>query len=95
MNDLKKIQHDIKKQIKLQQQITALENMAKQYMTNEAISRYGNLKSAHPELAIQVIAIIAQEIEMGQIKEKIDDEQFKDLLIRIQKPKKEFKIQRR
>jgi programmed cell death protein 5 len=95
MNDLKKIQHDIKKQIKLQQQITALENMAKQYMTNEAISRYGNLKSAHPELAIQVIAIIAQGIEMGQIKEKIDDEQFKDLLIRIQKPKKEFKIQRR
>lgn len=95
MNNLKKIQNDLKEQIKLQQQIAALENIAKQYMTNEAISRYGNLKSAHPELAIQVIAIIAQGIEMGQIKEKITDEQFKDLLIRIQKPKRDIKIQRK
>ncbi|MCX6711587.1 MAG: hypothetical protein NT139_00930 [Candidatus Woesearchaeota archaeon] len=95
MNNLKKIQNDLKEQIKLQQQIVALENIAKQYMTNEAISRYGNLKSAHPELAIQVIAIIAQGIEMGQIKEKISDEQFKDLLIRIQKPKRDIKIQRK
>lgn len=95
MNDFKKIEHDIKEQVKLQQQITVLENIAKQYMTNEAISRYGNLKSAHPELAIQVIAIIAQGIEMGQIREKVNDEQFKELLMRIQKPKKEFKIQRK
>ena len=95
MNDFKKIQHDIKEQIKLQQQITALENIAKRYMTNEAISRYGTLKSAHPELAIQVIAIIAQGVEMGQIQEKISDEQFKDLLMRIQKPKKDIKIQRK
>ncbi len=95
MNDFKKIEHDIKEQIKLQQQITALENIAKRYMTNEAISRYGTLKSAHPELAIQVIAIIAQGVEMGQIQEKISDEQFKDLLMRIQKPKKDIKIQRK
>lgn len=95
MNDLKKIQHDIKEQIKLQQQIIALENIAKQYMTNEAISRYGTLKSAHPELAIQVIAIITQGIEMGQIRERISDEQFKDLLIKIQKPKRDIKIQRK
>jgi DNA-binding TFAR19-related protein (PDSD5 family) len=95
MNNLKKIQNDLKEQIKLQQQISALENIAKQYMTNEAISRYGNLKSAHLELAIQVIAIIAQGVQMGQIKEKINDEQFKDLLMRIQKPKREIKIQRK
>ena len=86
---------DLQEQLKLQQQIEMLEQMAKQYLTKEAISRYGNLKSAHPELAIQVIALIAQAVQTGQIKERISDDKFKQLLMQIQKPKKKFKIQRK
>ena len=86
---------DLQEQLKLQQQIEMLEQMAKQYLTKEAISRYGNLKSAHPELAIQVIALIAQAVQTGQIKERISDAKFKQLLMQIQKPKKKFKIQRK
>ncbi len=90
---LEKQNSEIKEQIELNQQIEMLENIAKQYLSKEAISRYGNLKSAHPDVAIQAIAVIAQAA--GQIKEKISDEQFKNILKQIQKPKKEFKILRK
>ena len=108
MNDLEEIKkkkmeellaeqqsEDLQEQLKLQQQIEMLEQVAKQYLTKEAISRYGNLKSAHPELAIQVIGLIAQAVQTGQIKERISDAKFKQLLMQIQKPKKKFKIQRK
>lgn len=83
---------ELKKQVQLQQQIEILENMAKSFMTREAISRYGNLKSAHPDKAVQAVAIIAQAVESGQLKEKLDDEQFKRLLMQLTPPKKEFKF---
>lgn len=85
----------LQEQIQLQQQIEMLEQVARQYLTNEAIQRYGNLKSAHPEIAIRVIVLIAQAVQMGQIREKIDDKKFKQLLSQIQEPKKDIKIQRR
>lgn len=74
---------------KLTEQVLAIENIAKKVMTKEAISRYGNLKMAHTELAIKAIAIIAQAIQTNQIKEKITDEQFKELLKEINQ-KKQF-----
>jgi len=86
---------ELKKQIQLQQQIELLESVAKQFMTGEAISRYGNIKSAHPEKAIQVIAIIAQAVESGQLKGKLDDENFKKLLQQITPEKREFKFNRK
>lgn len=79
-------------QMQLQQEIVRLENLAKQYMDKEAINRYGNLKSAHPQLALQLIVIIAQMVQNGYIKEKLNDESIKEFLKKIQKPKKEFKI---
>ncbi|MBU1245377.1 MAG: DNA-binding protein [Nanoarchaeota archaeon] len=85
----------MEEQLKLQQQIKQLDESVKQYLTKEAITRYGNLKSAHPELAIQVAAIILQAINSGQIKEKITDDQLKNILKQFQQPKKEFKITRK
>lgn len=90
---IEKQSNELKEQIHINQQIEMLENIAKQYLSKEAISRYGNLKAAHPDVAIQAIAVIAQAA--GQIKEKITDEQFKNILKQMQKPKKEFKILRR
>jgi len=83
---------DFQEQIQLQRQIEMLESMAKQNMTREAITRYGNLKSAHPEKAIQLIALLAQAFQQGQIREKITDEKLKALLMQLEPPKKEFKI---
>ena len=88
---IKKLQQEIE----LQQQIQQLESVVKQYLTKEAIQRYGNIKAAHPETSVQLIAIIAQAIQSGQIKEKIDDETLKNILMNLQKPKREFKINKR
>ncbi len=78
----------------LQQQIRRLEIMLKQWFTKKAWQRYNNLKLAYPQKAMQVIAIIASLLEQGQIKEKIDDERFKDLLKRITPKKRVSKIKR-
>lgn len=88
-------EREIQERIKLQEQINALENLAKQYMTNEAISRYGNLKSAHKEKALQLIAVIAQLVQNNQIKEKLTDTQLKQLLLQLDEPKKETRIIRK
>ncbi len=79
---------------RLQEQINALENLAKQYMTNEAISRYGNIKVTNKEKALQLITVIAQLIQQHKIKEKITDTQLKQLLMQLDEPKRETKIRR-
>ncbi len=74
---------DINEQLRLQQQIAAIEELGKRFMSREAISRYGNLKTAYPELAISVMAMIAEAVKSGQVNAKIDDIMFKDMLKRI------------
>jgi len=86
---------ELEEQIKVQQKFQQLETIAKQYLTKEAISRYGNLKAAHPELALQIISLIIQAAQSGQLKEKIDDKQLKQFLIQLKEPKKEFKLTRK
>ena len=87
-------QQQVHEEIKLQQQIELIENIAKKYLTREAIQRYSNLKIAHPEKAIQVISLIVQASQSGQLNEKIDDVRFKELLKQLDAPKKEFKLRR-
>ena len=82
-----KINEQYKMAQQLKEQITMLESVAKQYMTKEAISRYGNLKIAHQETAIKAIAFIAQAIQLGHIREKITDEIFKEILKNIHQKK--------
>lgn len=79
----------------LQKQVEMLENVARQFMTPDALSRYGNLKAGHLEKAIQLIAFIAQGVQAGQIKERLNDEQVKVLLMQMQPKTKEFKFTRK
>ncbi len=81
-------------QKKLQEQIQALETLAKQWMTADAITRYGTLKAAYPEKAIQIIALIAQLVQQGSLKEKISDAELKSLLTKMQPERKETTIRR-
>ena len=85
-------EEDMQKQQEFQKQLQLLETTVKQYLTKEAITRYGNIKAAHPQKAIQVITVLAQLIQAGQIKEQMNDGKFKDLLLKMQEPKQNTKI---
>ena len=93
---------DIEKQLQeqaaltqqLKQQLAAIESVAKQKMSKDAIARYGNIKVAHPETAVRAISLIAQAVSAGQLKETMGDEEFKALLQAIQQGKKEFKFKK-
>ena len=86
---------EIEERIKLQQQINAMESLVKQYMTNEAISRYGNIKSVNQEKALQLIALLAKLIQERQVTSKLTDDQLKQILIQLDTGKKETKIIRK
>ena len=86
---------EMQEQLKLQEQLAQLESSAKQYMTKEAIQRYGNLKVAHPQKALEVIMLLAQLIQNGQLKDKVDDYALKEFLLKTQQQKKEFKLMRK
>lgn len=92
--NLEQSQRQLQEELKLQQQIEFLESIAKQYLTKEAIQRYGNLRLAYPEKAIHVMTLIIQLSQTGQLNEKIDDIKFKELLRQLDAPKKEFKVRR-
>ena len=88
------LQQQVGEQQQLQGQIEQLENLVRQFLTKEALQRYGNLKAAHQDKAVQLLVVLGQAIQQGQIKEKITDEKLKDILKRLQPEKKEFKIKR-
>lgn len=87
------MQRQAQKQAELQRQVEVLEAVAKQYLSREAVQRYYALKSAHPEKAIRAIMLLTSLVQANQITEKLSDEDFKDLLQRLDQ-KREFNIKR-
>ncbi len=87
-------QQQAQEQAKVQQQIEIMENAVKQLLTKEALVRYGNLKSAHQEKALQLLLILFQAIQKGQIQSKIDDSTLKKVLEQLTPKPREFKIKR-
>ena len=75
---------------RLEEQRESVKQEAYQYMTQEAISRLGNVRAAKPELAHAVSAQIARLGEMGRIGE-VDDDSLKDILRELQDEKQEDK----
>ena len=78
----------------IQQQIEQMETIVRQFMTKEALARYGNLKTAHQEKALQLLLILFQAIQKGQVQSKIDDSTLKKVLEQLTPKKKEIKIKR-
>ena len=78
----------------IMQQIIMLESLAKKNMTKEAIARYGNLKMAHPETAVKAIAVVAQASELGHIARPLTDDDFRALLIEIQRGKTTYNFKK-
>ena len=89
-----KLQQQTQEQIQIQQQIQQMENIVKKFLTKDALIRYGNLKIAHNEKAIQLLVILFQAIQKGQIQNEIDDSLLKKILKQLTPKKRDIKINR-
>ncbi len=78
----------------LKNQISQIEGLAKQLLDKDALTRFGIIKTAHPEKAIQVASVILQLARANRIKEKLTDSQLKEILTHFQE-KKDIKITRK
>lgn len=87
------MQQQLQEETQLQQQIQQLEQFVKQFFTKEALARYGNLKTAHPDKAVQLLVLLAQAIQTKQIS-MIDDLTLKEILKKLTPEKKEIKIRK-
>ena len=87
-------QEKSQEQSQIQQQIEQMENTVRQFMTKDALARYGSLKTAHHEKALQLLLILFQAIQKGQIQDKINDSTLKKVLEQLTPKKKEIKIKR-
>ena len=85
------IKEEYAKQLQMLQQ---LEDMLKMILTSEARQRLGNIKLVNQELYFKVSQFIFQMYQAGQIRDKIDDNQLKSILSRVQ-PRRDFKIVRK
>jgi len=87
------MQQQAQEEEQLKQQLQQLEMIVKQALTKEALERYGNLKAAFPDRAVQLLVILAQSIQSGQITQ-VDDNTLKELLKKLSPEKKDIKIKR-
>lgn len=71
------------------------ERNAKQFLDNDALVRYGNLKSAFPEISLQIAMVINQLVQEGQLNRKLNDMEFKELLKNLNPRRREIKITRK
>ena len=69
--------------------------LARNNLDIAAFERYNNMKIAHQELAVQALVMIAQLAQSGKITQKITDNQFREILMRLSPAKKDFKITRK
>ena len=70
------------------------EQILKQILTSEARSRLNNIKMVKPELSNLVEQYLIGMATQRKISGQITDDQLKQILLSIQQPKHDFKINR-
>ncbi len=70
------------------------ENILKQILTSEARSRLNNIKMVKPELSNLVEQYLIGMATQGKMPSQITDDQLKKILLSIQQPKRDFKMNR-
>ena len=93
INQPEQLPQQAQEEEQLKRQIEQLEMIVRQALTKEALQRYGNLKVAFPDRAVQLLVILAQTIQSGQIN-KIDDNTLKEILKKLSPKKRDVKIKR-
>ncbi len=71
------------------------EVILKQILDSNARMRLSNIKMVKPDLAGMVENYLIGMASQGKINSHISDEQLKQILLSIQQPKRDFKINRR
>lgn len=71
------------------------EVILKQLLDSPARMRLNNIKMVKPELATMVENYLIGMASQGKIRSQINDDQLKQILLSIQQPKRDFKINRR
>ena len=71
------------------------ENILKQILTSEARMRLNNIKMVKPELSSMVEQYLIGMATQGKVRSPLTDDQLKQILLSIQQPKRDFKINRR
>jgi len=70
------------------------EQIIKQILTSEARMRLNNIKMVKQELSDLVEQYLIGMATQGKIPGQINDDQLKQILLSIQQPKRDFKINR-
>jgi len=71
------------------------EIILKQILSSEARLRLNNIKMVKPDVANTVENYLINLASQGKIRPPVTDDQLKQILISIQQPKRDFKINRR
>jgi len=70
------------------------ENILKQILSSEARMRLNNIKMVKPELSNMLEQYLIGLASQGKVNSQISDTQLKQILLSIQQPKRDFKINR-
>jgi len=77
-------------------EVTALKDQAlRTLLSPEARLRLNNVKMVKPELAAMVENYLLGMASQGRLNNQISDDQLKQILLSIQQPKRDFKINRK
>jgi programmed cell death protein 5 len=77
-------------------EVSALkDNALKTLLTAEARLRLNNVRMVKPDLAAMVENYLLGLASKGRLNSQISDDQLKQILLSIQQPKREFKINRK
>ena len=71
------------------------EIILKQILSSEARLRLNNVKMVKPDIASTVENYLINLASQGKIRPPVTDDQLKQILLSIQQPKRDFKINRR
>ena len=87
-------EQDFEQEQQFIEQLTQLENTIKPYMSKEAVERFGTVRIAYPQKAVQSLVMIAQLIERD-MNLRITDNMYKNILRKLTPKKHNFNIKRR
>lgn len=80
---------EVQRQIEVQKQA-----VLRRILTPEARSRLTNLKMVKPEFTEQIELQLIQLAQQGRIKIPVTDQQLKEILVRLQSSRRDYKIRR-
>jgi len=82
------------KQINEEEFNSQKESILKQILSSEARMRLNNIKMVKPDLSNMVEQYLIGLASQGRMNSQITDTQLKQILLSIQQPKRDFKINR-